>query len=59
VLVEAYLIDREVELYGSKLGVEFMHRLRGERRFESIDALVEQMHRDVEQTRQLCGQRSG
>jgi riboflavin kinase/FMN adenylyltransferase len=59
VLVEAYLIDREVELYGSKLGVEFMHRLRGERRFESIDALVEQMHRDVEQTRQLCSQRSG
>ncbi len=59
VLVEAYLIDREVELYGRKLGVEFMYRLRGERRFDSIDALVAQMHRDVEQTRQLCGQRSG
>jgi riboflavin kinase / FMN adenylyltransferase len=55
VLVEAYLIDRDVELYGSKLGVEFMYRLRGERRFDSIDALVAQMHRDVEQTRQLCG----
>jgi riboflavin kinase/FMN adenylyltransferase len=59
VLVEAYLIDRDVELYGSKLGVEFMYRLRGERRFDSIDALVAQMHRDVEQIRQLCGQRSG
>lgn len=59
VLVEAYLIDRDVELYGSKLGIEFMYRLRGERRFDSIDALVTQMHRDVEQTRQLCGQRSG
>jgi riboflavin kinase / FMN adenylyltransferase len=59
VLVEAYLIDRDVELYGSELGVEFLHRLRGERRFDSVDALVAQMHRDVEQTRQLCGQRRG
>ncbi len=59
VLVEAYLLDRDVELYGRKLGVEFLYRLRGERRFDSIDALVAQMHRDVEQTRQLCGQRSG
>ena len=59
VLVEAYLIDRDVELYGRKLGVEFVHRLRGERRFDSIDALVAQMHRDVEETRQLCGERRG
>jgi riboflavin kinase/FMN adenylyltransferase len=59
VLVEAYLIDRDVELYGSKLGIEFLHRLRGERRFDSIDALVAQMHRDVERTRQLCRQPNG
>jgi riboflavin kinase/FMN adenylyltransferase len=59
VLVEAYLIDRDVELYGRELGVEFLHRLRGERRFDSIDALVAQMHRDVEETRQLCGERRG
>jgi len=54
VLVEAYLLDREVDLYGQVLRVEFRNRLRGERRFESIDALVEQMHRDVERTRELC-----
>jgi riboflavin kinase/FMN adenylyltransferase len=59
VLIEAYLIDREVELYGTQLGVEFMHRLRGERRFDSVDALVAQMHRDVEQSRRLCEQRGG
>jgi riboflavin kinase/FMN adenylyltransferase len=59
VLVEAYLIDRDVELYGSKLGIEFMYRLRGERRFDSIDALVAQMHRDVERTRELCDQPTG
>jgi riboflavin kinase/FMN adenylyltransferase len=55
-LVEAYLLDRDVDLYGHTLRIDFMARLRGERRFESVGALVEQMHRDVEQTRALCGQ---
>ena len=54
VLVEAYLLDRDVDLYGQRLGVQFVERLRGERRFDSVDALVEQMHRDVERTRELC-----
>jgi riboflavin kinase/FMN adenylyltransferase len=55
VLVEAFLIDRDVDLYGKQLRVQFMQRLRGERRFESVDALVEQMRRDVERTTELCG----
>src|SRR5437764_1365823 len=38
VLVEAYLLDRDVDLYGHVLRVDFLNRLRGERRFESIDA---------------------
>jgi riboflavin kinase / FMN adenylyltransferase len=54
VLVEAYLLDRDVELYGQILRIDFVARLRGERRFDSVDALVEQMHRDVERTRELC-----
>jgi riboflavin kinase/FMN adenylyltransferase len=54
VLVEAYLLDREVDLYGQTLRVDFLRRLRGERRFESVDALVEQMRNDVERTRELC-----
>jgi riboflavin kinase/FMN adenylyltransferase len=54
VLVEAYLLDRSVDLYGQVLTVEFLARLRGERRFPSVDALVEQMGRDVERTRQVC-----
>jgi riboflavin kinase / FMN adenylyltransferase len=54
VLVEAYLLDRDEDLYGRRLKIDFLNRLRGERRFESIEALVEQMHRDVERTRQLC-----
>ena len=50
-LVEAYLLDFEGDLYGQELRLEFLARLRGERRFESVDALVEQMHRDVGETR--------
>jgi riboflavin kinase / FMN adenylyltransferase len=55
VLVEAYLLDRDVDLYGATLRLDFIARLRGERRFESVEALVEQMKRDVERTRELCG----
>ena len=55
VLVEAYLLDRDVDLYGKTLKLDFLKRLRGERRFESIDALVEQMRKDVERTRAFCG----
>jgi riboflavin kinase/FMN adenylyltransferase len=54
VLIEAYLIDREVDLYGQILKLDFIARLRGERRFETVDALIEQMHLDVERTRELC-----
>ncbi|MFL5821806.1 MAG: bifunctional riboflavin kinase/FAD synthetase [Solirubrobacteraceae bacterium] len=54
VLVEAYVLDQELELYGRPLRLQFLARLRGERRFESVQALVEQMHRDVERVRELC-----
>jgi riboflavin kinase / FMN adenylyltransferase len=55
VLVEAYLLDQDVDLYGHVLRVEFLARLRGERRFASAEELVTQMHKDVELTRRLCG----
>jgi riboflavin kinase / FMN adenylyltransferase len=55
VLVEAYLLDWDADLYGRMLTIEFIQRLRGERRFDSVDALVEQMHLDVERARELCG----
>ena len=54
VLVEAFLLDTDTDLYGRILTVEFLARLRGERRFESVEALVDQMHRDIERTRELC-----
>jgi riboflavin kinase/FMN adenylyltransferase len=54
-LVEAFVLDFDGDLYGSTIRLEFLRRLRGERRFESVDALVAQMHRDVAITRELCG----
>src|SRR3954452_9544416 len=53
-LIEAYLIDFEGDLYGQTLRVAFCQRLRGERRFESVDALVEQMGRDVIEAENVC-----
>ena len=50
VLIEAYLIGFEGDLYGRELRLTFLERLRGERRFDSVDALVEQMHEDVQET---------
>jgi riboflavin kinase/FMN adenylyltransferase len=50
-LIEAYLLDFDGDLYGTELRLEFLKRLRGEKRFASVDALVEQMHLDVEQAR--------
>jgi riboflavin kinase / FMN adenylyltransferase len=50
-LVEAYLIDFDGDLYGETLRIAFARRLRGERRFETAEALVEQMERDVEDAR--------
>jgi riboflavin kinase/FMN adenylyltransferase len=53
-LVEAYLLDVDQDLYGRQLRIDFLARLRGERRFDSPEALVEQMRRDVDRTRELC-----
>ena len=54
-LVEAYLVDFDGDLYGSRLELAFLKRLRGEKRFESVDALVDQMAIDVRATRAVCG----
>ena len=53
-LVEAFLLDFERDVYGRELRLDFIERLRGERRFESVEALVAQMGADVEQTRRIA-----
>ena len=54
VLVEAYVLDRDLDLYGEVLRIEFLRRLRGERRFATVEQLVAQMHEDVARIRELC-----
>jgi riboflavin kinase / FMN adenylyltransferase len=54
VLIEAYLIDHEENLYGKNLRVAFVERLRGEKRFAGVEELIAQMHRDVEAAKEVC-----
>ncbi len=53
-LIESYLIDYDGDLYGRTLRVAFIKRLRGERRFPSAEELIAQMHRDVEEAKEVC-----
>ncbi len=55
-VVEAHLLDFSDDLYGRDLAVEFVDRLRGERRFDSVEDLVDQIGRDVEQARERLRQ---
>jgi riboflavin kinase / FMN adenylyltransferase len=56
-LIEAYILDFDGDVYGQELRLEFLARLRGERRFEDPAALIEQMHRDVQRTREIAAAR--
>ena len=53
VLVEAYLLHFDDDLYGEPSRVSFAHRLRDERRFDSAEALIAQMHQDVAEAEQV------
>jgi len=54
--VEAYALDRDdLDLYGRHMAADFESRIRGQARFDSVEELVAQMARDVEDARQLTG----
>ena len=54
--VEAYALDRDdLDLYGRHMAVDFAARLRGMVRFDSAEALIEQMRQDVDQAREQVG----
>lgn len=50
--VETFIVDFFGDIYGQEMRIELLDRLRGEQRFESVEDLVAQMHRDVESTRE-------
>lgn len=52
-LVEAFILDFDADIYGQDIRLEFVARLRDELKFPSVEALVEQMRRDVEWAREL------
>jgi riboflavin kinase/FMN adenylyltransferase len=52
-LLEPHLFDFSGDLYGKTLGVEFLARLRGEAKFDSVEALIAQMDRDSTDARQI------
>lgn len=53
--VEAFILDFDSDIYGETIEVLFTHRLRSMERFDSLEALIEQMNADVVLTRQLTG----
>jgi riboflavin kinase/FMN adenylyltransferase len=53
VTVEAHLLDFDADLYDRRVRLEILDRLRDEQRFESIDALIAQIHADVARVRAL------
>lgn len=54
-LLEAHLFDFDGDLYGRRIQVEFVAKLREELKFDDLDAMVEQIHRDAEAARTVLG----
>ncbi len=55
ILIEAFLLDFDGDLYDQELHLTFVRRLRGEERFDGVEALIEQMRRDTDATRAAVG----
>jgi riboflavin kinase/FMN adenylyltransferase len=54
-ILEVHLFDRNDDLYGQNIIVEFNHQLREEQRFENLDALKYQIQADIAQARTYFG----
>jgi riboflavin kinase / FMN adenylyltransferase len=52
-LLEAHLLDFDGDLYDERARVDFVERLRGEVRFDTVEALIEQMGRDCDDARRI------
>jgi riboflavin kinase/FMN adenylyltransferase len=53
--LEAHLLNFDAEIYDETVRLEFVRRLRDELKYDSVEALIKQIERDVEQTRSLLG----
>ena len=52
-LLEVHIFDFDQNIYGEYIHVDFVARLRSEQKFDDVDHLVEQMHRDSAQAREI------
>lgn len=53
VTVEAFLLDFSGDIYDREIRLDFLHKIRDERRFDGVEALVAQMRRDITAAREL------
>ncbi len=53
--VEAHILNFSGDLYTQQIALEFISRLRGEQRFQSVDELIQQEHKDIARTREIYG----
>ena len=52
-VVEAHVLDYSGDLYGQKIGLDFVERLRSEQKFSGVDELVQAIHKDIAAAREL------
>ena len=57
-LVETHIMDFDQDVYGREAMVEFVRRIRDEKKFGSVDQLVEQIKRDIDQVRKILNEKS-
>jgi len=51
--IEAHILDYSKDLYTQRISLEFISRLRGEQRFQSVEELIKQVHTDIDKTREI------
>lgn len=56
-ILEVYLFDFDQDIYGRYIQVSFLHKLRDEERFDSLDALIAQIKKDVEDAKAWFGKK--
>jgi riboflavin kinase/FMN adenylyltransferase len=57
-LLEVHLLDFEGDLYGRRVGVDFLHRIRDEKKFDSLDLLRKAIENDIHETREWFAARA-
>lgn len=50
-LLEVFILDFDRDIYGQRLVVDFLHKIRDEAHFDSVDLLIQRMHQDVAEAR--------